>query len=349
MPPPRFPSPVTLRDVAKKAGVSHVTVSLALRNNPQIPTARRAELQELARRMGYRPNAAAFTLALHKRAASAVPVSAALAWLNRWPKAKELRGYAEFDRYWRGAYEAADKFGYRLEEFICGKHLSPARLEKILHARGILGILLPPHPAGVAWDDFRWERFSAMRFGRSVASPRLHVVTSDQVANTMLAFREMRARGYGRIGFVTGHAAERGALYKAGFHMAQEWVSTEARLPSLTLDDTDAAASRKRLSQWLREARPDAILSDVAALGTMLPRIGCRVPEDVGLAALSILDGGASAGINQNPEEIGRVAVLLILSLMNDHALGVPSVFRQILIEGSWVDGNTLPIRRALI
>jgi DNA-binding LacI/PurR family transcriptional regulator len=198
-----------------------------------------------------------------------VSVHTALAWLNRWPKAKELRRHVEFDHYWKGA----------------------------------------------------------------------------DVANTMLACDEMRARGYARIGFVTGHAAQRGALYKAGFHMAQEWVEAPLRLPSLTIDDTDAAASCKRLSQWLRQTRPHAILTDISALRAMLKRIGCRVPDDVGLAALSILDGEASAGIDQRPEEIGRVAILLVSSLMNDQALGVPSVFRQILIEGCWTDGNTLPVR----
>ena len=72
---------------------------------------------------------------------------------------------------------------------------------------------------------------------------------------------------------------------------------------------------------------------------------GCRVPDDVGLATVSILDGNADAGIDQHPEEIGRVAVLLIISLINDHALGVPPIFRQAPVEGSWVDGSTLPER----
>ena len=64
----------------------------------------------------------------------------------------------------------------------------------------------------------------------------------------MLAFREIRDRGYERIGFVTGQASERGALHKAGFMMAQEWVDPALRLPPLTLDEADPSDGRRRLA-----------------------------------------------------------------------------------------------------
>jgi hypothetical protein len=71
------------------------------------------------------------------------------------------------------------------------------------------------------------------------------------------------------------------------------------------------------------------------------------VPDDVGLAALSVLDGDADAGIYQNPEEIGRVALLFVISLIHDNEHGVPPIFRQIVVEGKWADGKTLPARQA--
>lgn len=77
----------------------------------------------------------------------------------------------------------------------------------------------------------------------------------------------------------------------------------------------------------------------------LLKRAGRRVPEDVGLAAESVLDGNADAGIFQHPEEIGRVAVVVAMSLINDNARGVPGIFRQVLVSGEWRDGGTLPAR----
>ncbi len=60
---------------------------------------------------------------------------------------------------------------------------------------------------------------------------------------------------------------------------------------------------------------------------------------------MSILDGGADTGIDQQPEEIGRVGLLVLTSLINDNARGVPRISREILVEGAWVDGSSLPRR----
>lgn len=50
---------VTIKDVAKVAGVSHTTVSRALRDNPAISAETAAYIQKLAEEMGYVPNASA--------------------------------------------------------------------------------------------------------------------------------------------------------------------------------------------------------------------------------------------------------------------------------------------------
>ena len=63
---PPFRQRVTLRDLAQKAGVSHVTISRALRNDPSISTARRAEVKKLAAAMGYRPDPSLSALAAYR-------------------------------------------------------------------------------------------------------------------------------------------------------------------------------------------------------------------------------------------------------------------------------------------
>ena len=47
---------ITLHDIAKKAGVSVATVSLALRGRGDISLKRAEEIRALAQTMGYRPN-----------------------------------------------------------------------------------------------------------------------------------------------------------------------------------------------------------------------------------------------------------------------------------------------------
>ena len=72
------------------------------------------------------------------------------------------------------------------------------------------------------------------------------------------------------------------------------------------------------------------------------------MPDDVGLAVTTLLDTGVDAGINQHPEEIGRTGFQVLNSIINEGARGTPEIFRQVLVEGSWVDGSCLPRRQDL-
>src|SRR5262245_58061323 len=56
-------SAVTLRDVARAADVAESTVSRALGGDPRISTGTRRAVQQIARRLGYAPNAFARGLA----------------------------------------------------------------------------------------------------------------------------------------------------------------------------------------------------------------------------------------------------------------------------------------------
>jgi hypothetical protein len=56
-----------------------------------------------------------------------------------------------------------------------------------------------------------------------------------------------------------------------------------------------------------------------------------------------VLDGQASAGIDQHSEEVGAAAVQMLISQINHHQTGIPKVPRELLIAGCWVNGHSLP------
>src|SRR3954466_16119187 len=196
---------VTMRDIARELGLSHVTVSLALGDNPRIPELRRLQVKETARRMGYRPDPMLAALLHYRHARKTTPIRAAIAWLNLWPNPATLRSHREFDGYWTGASEVAETHGYHLEEFTFEGSPNFARMEKIFLTRNIQGILLPPTPTPglVKKDFFNWENFSAICFGHSHSLLPFHAVTADQLAAGRLAFTKISQLGYKRIGFVT--------------------------------------------------------------------------------------------------------------------------------------------------
>lgn len=336
-----------MRDIARKVGVSHVTVSLALRDHPRISETTRRQVREVAEEMGYRPDPMLTALARYRQEKSEAPITAAIAWINAWDDPSNLRGYRDFDDYWKGAFAAAEKFGYRLEEFRLDAKHTPQRLHQILTARGIRGMLLPPQRPHPEWGDFPWSEYSVIRFGRSLMHPRTHLVTADHVANTMLAFEEILKRGYSRIGFVTDETdlRYRGHLFESGYLTAQRFVDEDQRLPVFLMNEFPEAQKKKALAAWLKRHKADAIITNLSVVPSMLKSLGIKVPGDIALAGTTVLDSNIDAGIHQHSEEIGRVGFLMLNSLINDGSRGIPPIFRQNLVEGSWVDGSSLPDR----
>ncbi|MES2438016.1 MAG: LacI family DNA-binding transcriptional regulator [Verrucomicrobiota bacterium] len=347
MNPEPSPRRVSLRDLAKLMGVSHVTVSLALRDSPQISVKVKAEVKRLAEEHGYRPDPMLNALSNYRQSKGKRAFQAVIGWINGWQDPDQLRGYEEFDAYWNGASGAAQKLGYRLEEFRMDGSTTPRRLDQILSSRGIRGLLLPPHDGQPDWRGFPWEKYFVVKFGRSLQEPKTHLVTADQVLNTVLAFEKMTDLGYRRIGFVTHepYMKVHGHLFEAGFLIAQQTIPVKQRVPVLSLVGTKPEEAAALLVEWMKKHRPDAIHTDVRRIRQLLDQSGLRVPEDIAVAATTLIDTGVDSGIDQHPEEIGRVGMLLLNSIINDGAVGIPSIFRQILVEGSWVGGSSVNSR----
>jgi DNA-binding LacI/PurR family transcriptional regulator len=334
---------ITVRDIARQLRISHSTVSRSLRDDRRISEDVRRAVKLKAQEMGYRPDPMLSALAQYRRGNIKAPICAGLAWVNQWPQPKQLRSYKEFDLYWQGAKTEAEQCGFRLEEFIVGKQMTPARLEDVLLARNVQGILIPPHGSfAPQWSDFNWDNFCVVRFGHSVVNPRAHIITSDQLTDGLIAFESIWKQGYRRIGLVS--LARTDTRFSAGYLFSQMRLSSRTRIPPLILPENHDEKSRCRMvKSWLGKHKPDSILTDVSQMRATLAKVGYEVPTDVGLAAFSVLDGGADSGIDQNSLEIGKAAVQMLISLINHNERGIPRICRELLIEGRWVNGSTLP------
>ncbi len=329
-------------DIARHLDLDQSTVSLALRNHPRISAPTREKVRRAAVELGYHPDPMLQALAAYRQAGRAQGITAELAWINRWSPPGRLHSFREFDGYWRGAEAAARDAGYRLENL----HLGDAplsRLGRLLRARNIAGLVIPPHHGGCnEWGGLDFSGFCIVRIGHSVRLPA-HAVGCDQTDAAILAFRSMHAHGYRRIGFVTHPGAEISSRFRAGFLFAQENTESLVRLPTLLLHEEDPGADRADLARWLQRHRPDAILTTSARLRAMLVGLGLKVPGDLALAATSVLDGNADAGIDQRPEEIGRGAIELLGSLLTHGHRGLPDIPRMLMISARWQDGASLP------
>ncbi len=336
---------VSLRDIASELGISHATVSLALRDHERISGVTKERVKRKAEEMGYVPDPTLSALSHYRKTSKKKPRTAALAWINPPEETEVQADLVEFQLYRKGALNSARQLGFELEEFTCEKQDLQSLLAALRH-RQIQGLVVAPitrHVALVNWNEFPWQEFSAIRFGANEIGPPIQYVASAQVNNTIKAFRALQAKGYRRIGYVGQRLGRH--MYIAGYLGCQMELPDSEKVPPLLLDYDVLAPTIQGVERWMREHRSDAILTNIPALPAMLAELGYSVPGDVSLATMSIHDTPIDAGIDQNPEEIGGTAVRSLVGQVNEQHFGIPAVCSSILIEGRWVDGSMLPRR----
>lgn len=343
---PKSRGHVTLRDIAAELGVSHVSVSKALRNLPGVSDALKSKIQAKADAMGYVPDPLLASLSRYRKNDQLFPIQSQLAWLNPWSGSATLRERKEFDLYWDGAIDSAQRLGYHIEAFNA-LELPVSRLQEIFKTRSIQGILIPPLRAPIVeLEQFDWSNFAVVRFGQTNSDLKMHSVGSAQVENTILAWKRMRGLGYKRIGFVCEYFPSR--FFGAGYDWAQRQLKESHRLPLLAFDPEDEFERQQSIfAAWLVKHAPDAILTDNSETYDMLKNLGYRIPDEIGLATTSIHDTTINAGVDQCPYQIGRAAVRMLTGLIAERSYGLPDQCNETLIQGKWSDGAMLPQREA--
>ncbi len=338
---------VTLRDIAKAAKTSHVTVSLALRNHKKISQKKRQLIQKLAQEMGYRPDPMLRALAEHRRAKSDSHFQAAIAWLNYFPVRVYPDRYAIFNRYRDGAKKRSEELGYAFEDLYPRiDKLTPSVLRRILTARGINGLLVPPHLEPHAHWDFDLTGFSAVTFGYSMGSPHLHVVGNNQASSSVLAVKKLREYGHRRIGFILCEDLHERTAHKfaAGFlgEICQEDYFHER--PIFFYKDHLKSSDWE---SWYRDFRPDAIILSGENEVSCLIEAGKNIPTDVSVCLLTPHKNTKKwACVDQREEEIGALSVDTLIALLHRNETGPADNPHHILIESTWRDGKSVRQRK---
>lgn len=342
------PSRPSQRDIALAAKVTQATVSLALANNPRVSAKARARIQEIAKRLGYQPDPYLAGLSVYRKQRRPASFQATLGWLSNFPpEGRRWRDITTFAHYFESAAQRAGELGYRLEEHnLAAPDMTPRRLERILKARNIPGLLVAPQPRSGMALDFPFERFSCVNFGYTLAAPRLHTITHHHFRSTETLIGELRALGYRRVGFAldADNESRLERIPSSAFFSAQrDWPARE-RVPLLNLPNL----TRESFMAWFERHKPDVVVTLWELVYPWLIEAGVRVPDDVGLALLSVRKrDGFFAGIWENPQVVGARAVEQLIGLVQHGERGVPEMPSFVMIEGSWLPGKTIRAQSA--
>ncbi|MDZ7962291.1 MAG: LacI family DNA-binding transcriptional regulator [Aulosira sp. DedQUE10] len=314
---------ISIEDIARKAGVSHTTVSRALRDSPLISPKVREEIKQLAREMGYVPNGIAQSLQTQRTNTIGVVVTS-----------------------------IADPFFAEVVEGI----------EQIARVSGLSVLLSTSHRDveqeiaaidnfyrrrvdGILVADSRISKYHTKQLGQ-IAVPTVfinsqtenqpemfHSVTIDDCLGARLAVEHLVSLGHISIGYLgVGDRSLSNQLRLEGYQIAL----SEANLPQINdwvaireEDNTrtsDVVTGQQMLPQLVNAGVTGIFCyNDMVAVGALLAckELGISVPQDLSLVGF---DGIALGGyitpplttVRQPMLEIGRGAMQMLLDLLQD-------------------------------
>ena len=334
--------PVTLAEIAKRAGVSVMTVSRALRKQSNISPETQKKIQDIADQLGYRPNPLVSALMTYRRSAKPVPAHVSIGFITNFPTRDGWKVSKLYQEFFQGVSESADRHGFGVEIFwLREPGMTTERLTQILLTRSIHGLVIAPLSAAHGELDLDWQHFSAVTFGYSLTKPLLHRAVNHQFRSMRLAMRELRKLGYQRLGLALPSSLNE--------RVDRQWVASFL-VEQLHLDHNvplfvpeDPQWSFENFRKWFNAHKPDAVISHEEVAYDWLKKLGAHVPDDVGFVHLNCADdSGQFAGIYQNGPTVGAVAVDFLIGMIHRNERGEPALPHSLLVEGTWVAGKTV-------
>ena len=305
---------ITIKDVARAAGVSVATVSRVHNGSDLVKETTRRRVDEVARRLGYSPHGAARSLITSRTSTLGVLLPDI---------------YGEFfSEVIRGIDQTAQRHGYHL--LVSSSHDDRSAVETALRSMwgrvdGLIVLwpdldetAVPNLPAG----------FPLVLLSAPIGPNGFDVITVANFEGAYAMVCHLLDLGHRRIAIIKGiegnaDAAERlrgyrGALASAGLGSSAIEVAGEFN---------ESSGFRAANVLLARKVRPDAIFAanDAMAIGALsaLREAGLRVPEDVALAGFDdipmarYLDPALSS-VHVDISALGERAALRLLAAVRD-------------------------------
>lgn len=370
------PGLITVRDIAKAASCSPASVSRALRGQGKVSPKLRRRIEQLAEKMGYKPNPLVSSLmATRNQRSERHRLRANIAWLNNHPDKNTWTNFAYRRPVLDAAHQRSKELGYGFEEIWSFEPgLTGTRLGQIMRARGVAGILVPSNVELLGQLGFDWSPFSVVCLGDYYAGQKdWHRAGCSNRKNVETAFNSLRHLGYRRIGLALGfhlldeepeslramkmfnagkpcdaslfrHAAPMAIL--AGFAFCQMMTPKADRVPPFAFRRNEDDFMQK-IAEWVRQTRLDALICGEVKTLEAIRTAGLRVPEDLALAHLNLADDVPGwAGIDTKKEQQAASAIDLLNYQILHNQRDEPPFVQTIYIEGEWRDGWTAPPKK---
>ena len=207
-----------------------------MRNAPHVLDATRNRVKRAAKEVGYEPNPLLARLMKTVHGATRKRVRAVIGVIRDDLPEDDLHSPAFQYVSNRDIRARAEQHGYAVEEFLVGRDgISAARLNGILRARGIEGLIVSPQSSRHIAAQIDFAPFAAATFGYGLRSPALHRACANMMQGILETAAKLETRGYARIGLAVTRwiDARSGHAYSGGILHHQQQLPARRRVPPL--------------------------------------------------------------------------------------------------------------------
>lgn len=322
---------VTIRDVAKRAGVSAITVSRVINSSGVVNTATRERINRAIEEMGYVPNSLAKSFRSKQTCLIALVVSDIT------------------NPFWttiaRGVEDTSEKNGFHV--ILCNSDENPekeANYLNVLLQRRVDGIIIAPTTNDKnQFLMLKRHALPCVLLDRRVDGFKCDTVVSAGREGARKMTHHLLRLGYRRVAIVAGPptistAQERVEGYRQALQENQVPIDASLIVRDTYRQDSGYESVKQLLKQ---ESRPEAIFAgnNFIAIGALhaIRELGLRIPEDVALAGFDDIPQGslispALTVVSQPAYEMGVSATESLISRLSGKYRGRP---RDIVFDTS--------------
>lgn len=309
--------PVTIKDIARQAGVAHTTVSRALRGSPLIAAATTRRIRAIAAELGYQPSAAARSLKTRRSQVLGVIVS----------------NIADpfFSEILQGIDDAAQQHGYSL--FIAAAQHDPRREEAIVNTmreHRVDGVILCSTPFSPKQSQqLLAHEIPIVVVNNQAAEDYRYSIYHDDVDGSRQITRHLLELGHRRIAYL-GNAQSGRATQDRLSGFRQEMAAAGAKILPGFIHQAQGGTADDGISslQYFLDlpVRPTALVcyNDLLAIGVLkgLSLVGIQVPQEFSVTgfdniAFSEFTAPPLTTFDQPKRFLGAEASRLILELLD--------------------------------
>jgi DNA-binding LacI/PurR family transcriptional regulator len=323
----KFANPISIKDIAKMADVSHSTVSRALRHSPLINRVTAEKIRRIAEESGYRASAVARSLVTRQTRTVGIVVTTIAD-----PFAAGVVS---------GIEDAANDRGFSV--ILANSNADPDREVRVVRAfeeRRVDGIIVTSSRAGAMYTPMLEQmRIPIVLLNNQHPSEFVHSVMIANIDASQEATGYLIELGHRRIAYLGDrNGGQSDSERFAGYRRALEAAGVPFRPELMVHGDGKPEGGMRAIAQLLAlPEAPTAVFcyNDMTALGALrqIRTNGLRVPQDISLIGFDDLyiaqyTDPPLTTVRQPMRQMGRMAMETLLHLLEGsesvHSVKVP-------------------------